>query len=94
MNKQIALVMLLITWSYTILFAQSDCVAFRNRGRYNETVGDTYHVATGHLNGDSNVVDFVLPGTFGSVAFFTAMAPANFLVQLIFLPVTIPLTLQ
>jgi len=70
MNKQIALVMLLMTWSYTILFAQSDCVAFRNRGRYQETVGDTYHVATGHLNGDSNVVDFVLPGTFGSVAVF------------------------
>ena len=70
MNKQIALVMLLMTWSYTILSAQSDCVAFRNRGIYHETVGDPFHVATGHLNGDSNVVDFVLPGTFGSVAVF------------------------
>jgi len=69
-NKQVALAMLLMTWSYTILSAQSDCVAFRNRGRYQETVGDAYHVATGHLKGDANVVDFVLPGTFGSVAVF------------------------
>ena len=83
MNKQIALVMLLITWSYTILFAQSDCVAFRNRGTYHTTSGDAYHVATADLNSDSNL-DFVLPGTFGSVAVFYGdgtgrfSGPANF----------------
>src|SRR4051812_731900 len=85
MNKQLLVAMLLMTWSCMVLSAQNQaaCVRFHSQGHYQETVGDTFHVTTADLNGDSNM-DFILPGTFGSVAVFYGdgtglfSTPANF----------------
>jgi hypothetical protein len=76
-NKHVAVAMLLMTWSYTVVSAQSDCVRFRKGGVYETTVGDSYHVATADLNGDSNV-DFVVSGTFGFVAVFYGDGTGHF----------------
>jgi hypothetical protein len=78
-NKQVSVAMLLMTWSYPILFAQNDaaCVRFHS-GQVNETtVGDNFHVTAADVNGDSNV-DFVVPGTFGSVAVYLGDATGHF----------------
>lgn len=77
--------MLLMTWSYTELWAQSDtdCVRFRPREVYATTVGGANHVRTADLNGDSNV-DFVVPGNLGFVAVFYGDGTGRFASPAIF----------